>query len=320
MQFFPGTKEAWLTVVKEKVTELIDRIIRGDYYLPDSLKNIDKRKIIYVLEFILEIIRVNRNAVLEDIIYSPKARGVYKISDREELENILIYLEGVFQAPREDFMLFEDIPTPVYGPLKIEYFSPSTSSERVVKLNDRKRIRFLDPLSYKLNFLECKADKVLVTGFNFENLIEREVSERLNCILIGLGTHIPRSTRYLLRRLNLELNLPVYILTDATPLGLLQCIDLIKGSSERVPSFLQKFIVSHAMWVGVSIGDILEEYQLSPLNENDFKILEKIKENNLALLQPYKQELQIYYERKVKSEYELLKDLDIVKYISAKIP
>ncbi|MEM4206934.1 MAG: hypothetical protein QXQ43_06645 [Nitrososphaerota archaeon] len=320
MQFFPGTKEAWLTVIKEKVTELIERIGRGDYYLPASLKNIDKRKIIYVLEFILEIIRVNRNAVLEDILYSPKARGFYKISDREELERILNYLEEILQAPREDFMLFEDIPTPIYGPLKIEYFSPLTSSEKVVKLNDGKNIRFLDPLLYKLNFLECKADKVLVTGFNLENLIEREVSERLNCILIGLGEHIPRSTRYLLRRLNLELNIPVYILTDATPFGLMQSINLIEGSLERTPLFLRKFIVSHAMWVGVSIGDILEEYPTSPLKEEDVRILESIKETNLALLHPYKQELQLYNEKKVKSEYEQLKDMDIVKYISAKIP
>ncbi len=320
MQFFPGTKEAWLTVIKEKVLELIERIKRGDHYLPNSLKQIDKRKIIYVLEFILEIIRVNRNAVLEDIIYSPKARGFYKINDRDELERILNYVEGVLQAPREDFMLFEDIPTPIYGALKIEYISPLTSSDKIVKLNDRKNIQFLDPLLYKLNFLDCKADKVVVTGFNFENLIEREVPERLNCLLIGLGDHIPRSTRHLLRRLNLELNLPVYILTDATPSGLLQSINLIRGSSDVTPLFLQKFIVSHAMWVGVSIGDILEDYQTTPLNDEDIKILEKIREVNLSRTQPYKQELELYYDKKVKVEYEQLKELDIVEYISAKIP
>ncbi len=320
LQLFPGTKEAWLTVIKEKVVELIDRINRGRVYLPDQLKNIDKRKIIYVLEFILEIIRVNRNAVIEDILYSPKARGLYKINDREELELILNYIEGVLQAPREDFMLFEDIPTPIYGDLKIEYYSPLTSHDKIIKLNDKKNIQFIDPLLYKMNFIDCKADKVLVTGFDFENLIEHKVPEQLNCILIGMGAHIPRSTRHLLRRLNLELNLPVYILTEASPFGLLQSINLIKGASETTPPFLQKFIVSHAMWVGVSIGDILEDYSTIPLNEEDIRILDKIKDTNLARIQPYKQELELYIEKKVKSEYEQLKELDVVKYISAKIP
>ncbi|MEM2906592.1 MAG: hypothetical protein QW739_00730 [Candidatus Odinarchaeota archaeon] len=320
MQFFPGTREAWFTIIKEKVLELAERIEKEDFYLPDSLKDVYKKKIVYVLEFILEIIRVNRSAVLEDILYSPKARGIYKISDQAELERILQYVEGVIQAPREDFRLFEDIPTPIYGPLKIEYFSPLSPADKIIKLNEKKTIRFIDPLMYRLNFLDCKADKVLVTGFDFEELVEKNVAEKLNCLLIGLGNPIARSTRHLLRRLNLELNLPVYILTDATPAGLLQSVSLIRGPSDPAPQLLQKFIVSHALWVGVSIGDLQEKFKTLPLSAEDVKILEHIRESALSKLPPYKQELELYDEKKFKSGYTELKELDIVGYISAKIP
>lgn len=320
MQYFPGTEEAWFTTLKERIKDLINQISKEDFKPPDRIKTVPKSKIIYVLEFILEILRVERRAVIEDILYSPKTRGEGRIRDRGELEQILYYIETTIQSPREDFRLFEDIPSPIYGDLKVEYFSNLSTNDKVIRLNEKKSLSFIDPLMYRVNFMECNADKVLATSFDFEDLIRKGVAEKLNAVLVGLGNPPARSTRNLLRRLYLELNLPVYILTEATPDGLMQSISLIKGALEPLPPFLQKFSVTHALWIGVSIGDLQENTRTSILEDQDMRKLDLIKGLPISKLPPYKQELELFQEKKFKATIEDLGSLDIVKYVSDKIP
>ncbi|MHA1409393.1 MAG: hypothetical protein ACTSQY_03565 [Candidatus Odinarchaeia archaeon] len=321
MENFPGTEEAWYRNLKERIIRVIDQIKEGTIELREIVKDISPKKILAVLEFILEILRVERKAVIEDILYSPKVVGENKIKNRSELERILQYIELILQAPREDFRLYEDIPAPIYGPLTIDYYSPMmVMGDREIDLGKGDKINFIDPLMNKLSFINCTADKVIATTFDLELLIEKNVPKKLNAILVGLGNPIPRAVRNLLRRLSLELNLPIYVLTEATPQGLLTSIELIKGPMEPPPQYLLKFSVPHALWVGVSIEDLPENVQIKFLNEVDKAILSKIKKHSIAKSDPYKRELQFFETKNIKAEIAQVEKMDVVKYLSTKIP
>jgi DNA topoisomerase VI subunit A len=321
LENFPGTEEAWYLSLKEKILRLIEQLKEDTLELTDRIKNISPKKILYILNFILEILRVKRKAVIEDIIFSPKAIGESKITDKDELEKVLQYIELIIQAPREDFRLFEDIPCPVYGNLEVEYYSPLLKAEtNFIKLNDGNNIKFIDPLMYRLIFMNCKADKVVATSLDLEDLIEKGVGEKLNSILVGLGYPVPRSTRNILRRLSIELNLPIYVLTESTPEGLYSTLNLIKGPMDPLPQYLQKFSVPHALWVGVSIMDITDNLRVKTLNGFDRKLIEEMKKNPMSKSYPYNQEIKQFENRNIKVSIDQIEKMDVVAYLSSKIP
>ncbi|MHA1835827.1 MAG: hypothetical protein ACTSYQ_02715 [Candidatus Odinarchaeia archaeon] len=320
MQFFPGTEEAWYRSVKEKILRIVEDIKKNSKLPTGIQKDMDVEKLILVLEFILDVLAVERKAVIEDILYSPKAVGERRFKNRRELEKIIQTIEVILQSPREDLRLFEDIPTPIYGALEIEYYNPLYRNQKQVKLNDGNNIKFIDALMYRVNFIECKSDKVIATTFDLEKLIELKVDKKMNSILIGLGEEIPRSARYLLRRLSLELNLPIYILTENTPQTLLNVINLIKGPMEPLPLYLQKFSVPHALWVGVSLEDIPENVKTTPLNTEDKTKLNQLLKMPFTKNQPFKKEITLMQSKQIKLTLEEAEKINILEYLSGRVP
>ena len=70
-------------------------------------------------------------------------------------------------------------------------------------------------------FRDTDAEIVLAIekGGLFTRFIEERVHQKYKAILINTAGQPPRSTRFLIRRLNQELGLPVGILCDADPWG-----------------------------------------------------------------------------------------------------
>src|SRR5207247_7583223 len=92
----------------------------------------------------------------------------------------------------------------------------------------------IGPALTTAEFVNTKAKMVLAIekGGLFTRFIEEKVHERFKALLINTAGQPPRSTRYLLRRLNQELKLPVGILNDYDTWG--AHIDmLIKSESDR---------------------------------------------------------------------------------------
>src|SRR2546428_3963270 len=79
----------------------------------------------------------------------------------------------------------------------------------------------IGPALTTAEFVNTEAKMVLAIekGGLFTRFIEEKVHERFKALLINTAGQPPRSTRYLLRRLNSELHLPVGILCDADPWG-----------------------------------------------------------------------------------------------------
>src|SRR5437879_12711896 len=103
---------------------------------------------------------------------------------------------------------------------------------------------------------EKKVDKVIAIekGGLFTRFIAERVHQRFNAVLIHTAGQAPRATRVLLRRLNQELDLPVYIFTDGDPWGMHIAMVIISGSANA--AHLRGVNTSAAIWDGVWVTAI----------------------------------------------------------------
>ncbi len=104
----------------------------------------------------------------------------------------------------------------IFGDLTIEYTVPGYEGKRLNLASHPDGV-MIGPALTSAAFVKTSADKVIAIekGGLFTRFIEEGVHKRFNAILINTAGQPPRSTRYIIRRLNQELNLPVHILTDS---------------------------------------------------------------------------------------------------------
>ncbi|MEM3463902.1 MAG: DNA topoisomerase IV subunit A, partial [Candidatus Bathyarchaeia archaeon] len=132
----------------------------------------------------------------------------------------------------------------------------------------------IGPALTSAEFVETTADKVIAIekGGLFTRFIEENVHKKFNAILVLTAGQAPRATRHFIRRLNKELNLPVFIFTDGDPWGMHIAMVIISGSANA--AHLRELNTPDAKWSGVWATDIVR-YKLptDPLDEVDKKRL-----------------------------------------------
>lgn len=271
-----------------------------------------------------ELVSKSRSCSLRDLYYHSLNDSVLRFNAQDESDRIVVELETLLGVPREHFNILPEEKSSIFGDLTIEYTTPPSHAGRRVNLlsdPDGKNIGLSIATS---KFIETGAEMVIAIekGAIFRRFIEEGVYKKLKAILIDTGGQAPRFTRLLIRRLNRELNLPVYILTDADPWGMHIARVIISGSAQA--AHIPNLATPDAKWLGVWASDIkkyrLPAMKLTKVDLHRLETLERDPRYNDGI---WKRELKVFKKHKLKAELEAFSKYGLTaiinKYLLRKI-
>ena len=275
--------------------------------------------LVWAAYFTSELVKQWRTTTLRDVYYSAQAYGL-SFRDQQESNNIIVDLETVLGVPREDFNVYPEERSAIYGDLTVEYTVPKYEGRRL-NLTSHPDGMMIGPALTNAKFVETSADKVIAIekGGLFTRFIEEEVHKKYNAILIHTAGQAPRATRRFIRRLNEELGLPVYILTDGDPWGMHIAMVIISGSAEA--AHITGLNTPDAKWIGVWGSDIVE-YKLpsDPLTERDIKRLHELRNDPRYKGELWQREIEVFLEIKRKSELEAFSRYGLTYIVDEYLP
>jgi DNA topoisomerase-6 subunit A len=112
----------------------------------------------------------------------------------------------------------------------------------------------------------------------WERLHEDKLWDKLNCVIIASQGQATRGIRRLLKRMNSELKLPVYVLTDFDPWGI-YIYSVLKTGSISLAHISERLAIPDAKFLGLS-GDDIINYNLKKhiikFKEVDMKRIKQI--------------------------------------------
>ncbi|MDD5416896.1 MAG: DNA topoisomerase IV subunit A [Candidatus Aenigmarchaeota archaeon] len=142
----------------------------------------------------------------------------------------------------------------------------------------------------------------------WERLHEDRVWDKLNCIIISSQGQATRGIRRLLRRLNDEYKLPIYILVDNDPWGY-YIYSVLKYGSIALANISEKLAIPSAKLIGLSCEDVnkygLKKY-LIKFQKVDESRLNQIKNYEWFQSKPWQKELKEMKDQKGKVELDAL--------------
>src|SRR5213594_3867414 len=202
--------------------------------------------------------------------------------DQAESDNLITDLETVTSFSREDFNVYPEVRSAIFGDLTVEYTVPGYEGKRL-HLSSHPDGVMIGPALTTAEFVQNdkkKIDKIIAIekGGLFTRFIEERVHQKYKAVLIHTAGQAPRATRFLLRRLNQELDVPVYIFTDGDPWGMHIAMVIISGSANA--AHLRDLNTPDAIWGGVWATDIVD-YKLpsDPLTDLDVKRLNELEKD-----------------------------------------
>lgn len=300
--------------------------VLGEHKIRRSSKNIrhirSLTQLVWAAYFVKELTQLGKTSTLRDVYYSAQAYNM-NFKDQPESDNVLTDLEALIGHPREDFNVFPEERSAIFGDLTIEYTVPGYEGRRL-NLTSHPDGVMIGPALTNAEFVECKADKVIAVekGALFTRFVEERVHERFNAILVQTAGQAPRATRALIRRLNTELNLPVIVLTDGDPWGMHIAMVIISGSANA--AHIRELNTPDAKWMGVWATDIVE-YKLptDPLNDLDIKRLHELSKDPRYKDPLWKREINTFLKIRRKAEQEAFSRYGLTfivdEYLPAKI-
>jgi len=281
--------------------------VLGDKSIKRSSRNIRHIRpftnLIWTARFVHELSRIKKTSTLRDVFYSAQAFEV-NFKDQQESDNIITDLESVLGFAREDFNVFPEERSAIFGDLTIEYTVPGYEGNRL-NLTTHPDGVMIGPALTKADFIETKANNVVVIekGAMFTRFVEEKAYEKFNSILIHTAGQPQRATRHMIRRLNQELDLPVYVFTDADPWGMAIAVTIICGSANA--AHLRELTTPEARWMGLYSTDI-DLYKLphERLKDVDIKRLYDMKKDPRYNDEPWNSQIEDFLKNKNKCELE----------------
>ncbi|MBI2126312.1 MAG: DNA topoisomerase IV subunit A [Thaumarchaeota archaeon] len=244
-----------------------------------------------------------KTSTLRDVFYSSQAFDI-EFTDQSESDEIITDLEAVLTRPRENFNIYPEERSAIFGDLTIEYTVPGYEG-RTLNLSSHPDGYLIGPSLSTAEFRDTSAEMIIAIekGGLFTRFVEEKVHSRFKSIIIDTSGQAPRSTRYMLRRLSRELRLPVYILTDGDVYGEHIAMVIISGSVGA--AHLRELTVPDAKWIGVWGSDIVK-YKLPtiPMTEIDIKRIYELKKDPRYKGGIWQRELDVFLKLKRKSELE----------------
>ncbi len=272
--------------------------------------------------FINRLVKEGKSSTLRDIYYSSQAFSI-DFEDQPESDNIIVDLEAVLSSPREEFHIFPEERSSVFGDLTIEYTVPGYEGKRV-NLSDHPDGYLIGPSLSSAELVDTSAELVIAIekGGLFTRFVEENVHKKFKAIIVDTAGQAPRSTRNLLRRLNKELSLPVVILADGDVYG--EHIAMVIKSGSANAAHLRELTVPDAKWLGVWATDI-EKYKLPtiPMTESDIKRIYDLQKDPRYQEGIWKKQLEVFLKLKRKAELEAFSKYGLTnitdKYLPAKL-
>ena len=253
--------------------------------------------------FVNRLVREGKTSTLRDIYYSSQAFTI-DFEDQPESDNIIVDLEAIFTRAREDFHIFPEERSSVFGNLTIEYTVPGYEGKRM-NLSDHPDGYLIGPSLSSAELVDTDAELVIAIekGGLFTRFVEEKVHKKFKALIVDTAGQAPRSTRYLLKRLNTELGLPVVILADGDVYG--EHIAMVIKSGSANAAHLRELTVPDAKWLGVWATDI-EKYKLPtiPMTESDIKRIYELQKDPRYQEGNWKKQLEVFLKLKRKAELE----------------
>ncbi len=212
-------------------------------------------QLLWVASFAKSLVESGRTSSLRDLYYSSEAFGV-SFKDQAESDRIVADLECILGISREDFGIFPEERSSIFGSVQMRY-TVAGYEDRMVDLTISPDGLPIGPALVTADPVESDAELILAieSGGMFSRLIETRAWKRFGAVLVHLGGQAPRSTRRLIRRLHDALSLPVFIFTDGDPWGMHIARVIISGSANA--AHVDGLTVPDAQWIGVTPEDII---------------------------------------------------------------
>ena len=254
--------------------------------------------------FSKELTLHRKTSTLRDVYYSAQAYNM-TFKNQQESNNIITDLETATGRSREDFHIFPEERSAVFGDLTIEYTVPGYEG-KTLNLSSHPDGVLIGPALTSSVFRQTSANKIIAIekGGLFTRFIEEKVHSKHNSIIVLTAGQAPRQTRHFIRRLHDELKLPVYIFTDGDPWGMHIAMVIISGSANA--AHLRNLNTPDAKWSGVWASDIVK-YKLpsDPLDEVDIKRLHELQKDPRYQGDPlWQREIKTFLKIKRKAEQE----------------
>jgi DNA topoisomerase-6 subunit A len=302
----------------------VRQFILGDRKVKRSARNIRHVKpftqLTWAALFSNELASQRKTSTLRDVYYSAQAYEM-TFKDQQESNNIVTDLETVLGFSREDFNIFPEERSAIFGDLTIEYTVPGYEG-RTMNLTSHPDGVMIGPALTSAEFVKTTADKVIAIekGGLFTRFIEESVHKKFNALLVLTAGQAPRATRHFIRRLNAELNLPVYIFTDGDPWGMHIAMVIISGSANA--AHLRELNTPDAKWSGVWATDIVN-YKLptDPLDEIDMKRLYELQKDPRYKEDPlWQREIKTFMKIRKKAEQEAFSRYGLTYIVDEYLP
>ena len=273
-----------LEIPDRSTTKIVYSQEKGQYVSSDSTTIRDSSNIrhvrsfaqlVWIASFAKTLLKSGRTSSLRDIYYSSEAYDI-QFKNQSESDRIITDLECLTGLGREDFGIFPEERSSVYGQVKMEY-TVAGYEGRVVDLTISPDGLPIGSALMTANPIESDAEIILAveSGGMFSRLIETGAWKKFKAVLVHLGGQPPRATRRFMRQLRKHLDLPVYIFTDGDPWGMHIARVIMTGSANA--AHIGGLVVNDAEWIGVTPSDI-ETYSLpsDPMTNADFRRLDQL--------------------------------------------
>lgn len=260
-------------------------------------------QLMWMATFAKELISTRKTSTLRDAFYNALGFGI-DFEDQQESDTTITEIETIVRQPREDLNIFPEERSSVFGPLTIEYTVPGYEGRRL-ELTSIPDGAMIGPAMTTANFVKSGAEMVLVVekGAVYQRFLEEKAHKKFKALIVHTAGQPPRATRRFIRRLNRELDLPVYLFTDGDPWGMHIASVVIYGSA--LSAHITELNTPEAVWAGVWASDI-PRYKLPAmrLNEEDLRRLKEL-ENDPRYAEPlWKREIQMFSKLQRKCELE----------------
>jgi DNA topoisomerase-6 subunit A len=297
--------------------------VLGDKTVRRSARNIRHirpfTQLVWAGYFASELARNRKTSTLRDVYYSAQAYEI-PFKDQPESNGIITDLETVTGFSREDFNVFPEERSAIFGDLTIEYTVPGYEGRQMNLMSHPDGV-MIGPALTSSEFVKTRADKVIAIekGGLFTRFIEERVHKKFNALLVLTAGQAPRATRHFIHRLNEELNLPVSIFTDGDPWGMHIAMVIISGSANA--AHLRELTTPDAKWSGVWATDIVD-YKLPSdiLTEVDVKRLHELERDPRYKGELWQREISKFMSIKKKAEQEAFSRYGLTYIVDEYLP
>jgi len=254
--------------------------------------------------------------------------------EQKESDSVIRDIEVFIDMLREELLILSKEKGKVVGNMRIR------SGDDIIDLSRMGHGAYaIEPTPDFIEFVDVDAEYVLVIEKDavFQQLHRAGFWKKYKVVLVTSAGQPDRATRRFIRRLNEELELPIYVLTDADPYGW-YIYSVFKVGSITLSYESERLATPKSKFLGVSMVDIFGSRKLGKkpylteaerrnfiikAKDKDIKRAKELKNYSWFRTKRWEHEIEIFLSKKAKLEIEALtsKGLKFLidKYIPEKI-